>query len=124
MSDAPITLQVGATRATLLPPRSATIRLELIVALPESRSVGLRLAAATVGLCWPAGPDRPRATYDGDVSAYGLRVADDLIARGALVADIVTAGAALIEAIASAGLPGLAEAKEAARPTEAPEGAA
>lgn len=124
MSDAPITLQVGASRAVLLPPRSATVRLELVIALPESRSVGIRLAAATVGLCWPAGPDRPKAAYDGDVSAYGLRVADDLIARGALVSDIITAGAALIEAIAAAGLPGIVEAKEAARPTEAPEGAA
>ncbi|MGA0944856.1 MAG: hypothetical protein ACO3UW_03690 [Candidatus Nanopelagicales bacterium] len=124
MSDAPISLQIGASRVVLTPPRSATIRLELIVALPESKSVGLRLAAATIGLCWPAGPDRPKGAYDGDVSTYGLRVADDLIGRGALVSDIVATGAALIEAIATAGLPGLAEAKEAARPTEAPEGAA
>lgn len=124
MSDTPITVQVGAIRATLVLPRSATVRLELVLALPESRSIGIRLAAATVGLCWPAGPDRPKAVYDGDVSAYGLRVADDLIARGALVSDLIAAGAALLEAIAGAGLPGIAEVRVAARPTEAPEGAA
>ena len=115
MSDA-TTLTIGGSTVHLIPPKSPTVRLELIQALPGDGSVPVRLAAAAVGLCWPADPTRPTARYSGDVGAYGLAVSDDLLSRGAMVADVVRAGVACLQAIASAPLPGVAQAKEAARP--------
>jgi len=116
MSDT-TTITIGSTTTQLVPPRSPTVRLELLQALPpDGGTVSLRLAGAAVGLCWPAGPGRPAARYGGDVAAYGLAVADDLLSRGLSVVDFLTAGAACLEAIGRTSLPTIGAAKEASRP--------
>jgi len=120
MSDTP-TIVIGTTTTILVPPRSPTVRLELIQALPgDGQPTPVRVAAAAVGLCWPASPDRPKARYSGDVAGYGLAVADELVERGATYPDLLTAGVACLQAIALRPLPGVGLAREAARPFDGP----
>lgn len=119
MSDA-LTLTIGSTTTHLIPPKSPTVRLELMRVVPsEDQSLPVRTAAAAIGLCWPAGPTRPAAKYAGDVATYGLAVADDLFERGLTITELNRAGWACLNAVASAGLPTIGDAKEAARPFDA-----
>lgn len=109
-------ITIGASTTILALPRSATERLELIIAV-RNGTLSLRTAAAAIGCCWPRGPGRPAAGYRGDVSDYGRAVADDLLGRGATISTIMQAGGECIEAIVREGVPGLAEASEASGPT-------
>lgn len=117
MSD-PVTLTIGSATTHLIPPKSPTVRLELIQALPGDGSVSVRLAAAAVALCWPGGPTKPRTRYTGDVSAFGLAVADELYERGCTYPDLMRAGVECLQAIAALPLTNVGTAREASRPFE------
>lgn len=58
----------------LAPPKSYTVRLEVVLAAERNEP---RAAVAALGLCWQS-PDRPSAKYAYDVMAYGGAVLDEL----------------------------------------------
>ena len=108
-------ITIGDATTLLALPKSATVRFELAKASAGGQ-VTLRLAAATVGSCWPGRKGRPAGDFDGDVATYGREAADDLIGRGATVVEIVRAGAECLAALFADGIPGMAEVKAAADP--------
>ncbi len=118
------TATLGSATVALAPRSSAIERLEMLAPIQAQGTISIRHAAAVVGWSWPVGPTRPAGRYSGDVAAYGGAVADELLGRGVSAAEIVTAAVGVLDAIVAAGLPGLGAAKEAARPTSAPEGGA
>lgn len=83
------TVHLNGSPLLLAPPKSYTVRLEVVLAAERNAP---RAAAAALGLCWQS-PNRPTAKYAYDVLVYGGAVLDELAGERRIPpGDVVTAG--------------------------------